>query len=86
MVINHKHPLMKSEEFHWKRFQDKLQGVQPEPLPQKSIGTMFKRGQTGMRHLNSKMQSLRRMRLRGTVIEKSGPKVKILSRLIGNRR
>ncbi|PWN32024.1 uncharacterized protein FA14DRAFT_162309 [Meira miltonrushii] len=55
-------------------------------FPTRTIGVMYKRGQTGMRHLNSKMRSSRRMRLRGTVIERNGPKVKVLSRLIGNRK
>ena len=83
-VINNQHPL--------KREADAYMAGMPYPAwlpdryPLKTIGVMYKRGQTGMRHLNSKMSSSRRMRLRGTVIERSGPKVKILSRLIGNRK
>jgi ribosomal protein L35 len=85
-VINHQHPLMRDVDFRVNRILDSQDGIAPRPFPMKTIGVMYKRGQTGMRHLNSKMSSSRRMRLRGTVIERSGPKVKILSRLIGNRQ
>lgn len=60
--------------------------LKPSPTSMKTIGVMYKRGQTGKQHLNSKMRPSRRMRLRGTVVEEKGSKVKILSRLIGNRK
>lgn len=85
-VINQQHPLVQDASFRFERLLNSQPGVEPMPFPMKTIGVMYKRGQTGMRHLNSKMRSARRMRLRGTVIERSGPKVKILSRLIGNRK
>lgn len=53
-------------------------------LPVRQIGTMFKRGHAGKRHLNSKMSSQRSMRLRQNRIHESGPTIKVLNRLLGN--
>lgn len=54
--------------------------------PTRQIGVMFKRGQAGKQHLNSKMDPSRRMRLRSVKLHRSGPSVKVLSRLLGYRK
>lgn len=50
----------------------------------KSLGSMFKRGQTGKQHLNSKMGHNRTARLRATKIHESGHTIRTLNRLIGS--
>lgn len=50
----------------------------------KVIGTMFKRGQTGKQHLNSKMSHSRTARLRATKVHESGHTIRTLNRLIGS--
>jgi ribosomal protein L35 len=67
---------------------DTADGIVASPFmsvaPTKYLGTMFKRGQTGKRHLNSKMSHSQGARLRGTKIHESGHTIRTLNRLIGS--
>lgn len=56
----------------------------PAPFPTlRRYGTMFKRGQTGKQHLNTHISAARGARLRKLKLHRSGPAVRLLTRLMG---
>lgn len=64
---------------------DLLGGAVYEPADEFSARkSMFKRGQTGKRHLNSKMHHAQTSRLRGTRLVGHGHTMRTLDRLIGS--
>lgn len=60
--------------------------VSPHTVPVatwRRYGTMFKRAQTGKQHLNSNFGAARGTRLRRQKLHRSGPTVRVLTRLLG---